>query len=363
MVRFGESRFAGRDIVQKPTCPFCTRPVDRPEENAQDREMPVGSCACGAVFSCDVTGHNLGSALIEALVFACQGNWDAAWDLVPEDDYLEQQVTNYDYETHMIIQGGAYRGRRIAGTLYFIRLHKNIREKEKQLPPAKQADTVRSPGKPSAPPKKLTKKDVESLVQAYDLAPLLAMAEEDNRIIRDLKRLLYSGDKQLRWRAAEALGKVASVVSLRDHGTVARLLQGFFTALTDTASSSWGAMDAIGEIIGNQPERFSGFLPQIFQFSRDRALLPDILRALCRIGSENPDLLRSTSFRVSALLQDPDPSVRGHAAIFLGRVAGPEAKDDLERLLGDPSEVEIYNNGFLERKTVGQVAAESLKKR
>jgi hypothetical protein len=61
-------------------------------------EMPVGSCSCGAVYACDETGHNLGSAMIEALVFGCNMDWDLAWGLLPEEDYLEKLVENYDLE-------------------------------------------------------------------------------------------------------------------------------------------------------------------------------------------------------------------------------------------------------------------------
>ena len=123
-------RFSGRDIVEQPTCPFCHLPIEKPEELDTRRpgEMPVGACSCGAVYACDVTGHNLGTAMIEALVFSCNGDWDLAWDLLPEEDYLESQVTNYDCESHLIVHGNAYGGRHIRGTLYFIKLHDDIRD-------------------------------------------------------------------------------------------------------------------------------------------------------------------------------------------------------------------------------------------
>jgi hypothetical protein len=297
---------------------------------------------------------------MEALLYACGGDWDLASSLTREKDYLDDQVRSYDDQTHLVIHGGIYQGRRIAGTLFFIRVQKPV-----QSP--KRNEALMKENAPTSPQKAITKRsfgkqDVEALVNAYDLEPLLSMAEEDKKIIRELKRLLYSGDKLLRWRAAEALGKVTSVIARRDHGTVARLLQGFFTSLTDTAASSWGALDAIGEIIAGQPELFSGYLPQILQLSRDRSLLADVLRALGKIGSARADLLRTASFGATALLQDPDPEIRGYAAVFLGNVGAQEAKAELEKLLDDRSEVETYRDGFLEKKAVGQLASDSLKK-
>ncbi len=125
-----ESKFFGREPIKKPQCPFCGLLIECPKELSTRRtgEMPVGLCSCGAVYACDETGHNLGSAMIEALVFGCNMDWDLAWGLEPEEDYLQEIVENYDLTNHLIIPSGAYEGRRIAGALYFIRLHKDVQE-------------------------------------------------------------------------------------------------------------------------------------------------------------------------------------------------------------------------------------------
>jgi len=77
-----------KEPTREVTCPFCGKPIERPRELAthRPREMPVGSCTCGAVYAYDATGHNLGAAFVEALVFACNWDWDLAWGLLPEED-------------------------------------------------------------------------------------------------------------------------------------------------------------------------------------------------------------------------------------------------------------------------------------
>ena len=74
----------------KPWCPFCGMDVGRPTEGARRkmREFPMGRCECGAVYVSEATGHNVGAAMVECLVDACGDDWDQAWELVPEDDYL-----------------------------------------------------------------------------------------------------------------------------------------------------------------------------------------------------------------------------------------------------------------------------------
>lgn len=361
------SRFQREDIISRPSCPFCGGLIERPKELAarMPHEMPVGACSCGAVFACDVTGHNLGTAMIEALVFGCNGDWDLAWGLLPEDDYLEKTVENYDFEKHLIVHGGVYGGRRIAGVLYFIRMHQDIREvTEEGGRRLLEKATSSSPGLPRKRGGKTSfdKKEVEDLVRAYRLEPLLIMADQDRRIIRHMQRLLYSVDKPLRWRAAEALGMVSARVALDDPGAISRLLQGLFTALSDTAASSWGALDAIGEIIGSSPEQFAGYIPQLYQLSRDRRLLAGILRALANIAAKRPDTIRRYAFRFIPILKDPDPEIRGYTVILLGHLAAREAREDLTGLLDDQEVIEIYRDGDIEARILGDLATEALER-
>ncbi len=361
------SRFSGREIIAKPACPFCGTLIEKPRESESQMqaEMPVGKCSCGAVYACDVTGHNLGTALIEALVFGCDGDWDLAWDLLPKEDYNEAQLKGYDFETHLVIHGGVYQGRRIAGTLYFVRLHRDIPGVTEEGA-KKRLDTAAGVSQRSSRKKKgrkaLSKKEVETFVEAYDLSPLLNVAKEDKRIIRDLQRLIYSVDKLLRWRATDALGKVSGVIAKYDPGAISKLLQRLFSASADTASSSWGCLDAIGEIISNNPEQFGGYMPQLYQFAGDRALLAEVLRALGKIGAVRPDLIRKTAHRFIPFLQDPDPEIRGYAAILLGNLGAQEAKDALTRLAEDASAMEVYGDGRLEKQTIGQLASQALDK-
>jgi hypothetical protein len=363
------SKFTGRNIFNKPSCPFCGMLIDRPRELAMrmPHEMPVGKCVCGAAYAYDATGHNLGTAMIDALVFGCNGDWDLAWDLLPGEDYLEQQVGNYDFENHLVVHGGIYEGRRIAGTLYFVRLHQDVlevtdegsRRLMERSTPVPRARGASAKGKGRKP---FSKKEVEALVKAYDVAPLLGMAEQDKRILRDLQRLLYSADKLERWRAADTMGKVSAVIAKNDPGVVSRLIQGLITSLADTAASSWGSLDAIGEIIRNCPEQFAGYMPQLYPFARDRALLADVLRALGRIGKVKPDLIRKKAFYFFPFLADPSPEIRGYAAILVGNLGAHEAKEGLEKLVNDPAAMEVYAHGALQNRTIGQLASEALGK-
>jgi hypothetical protein len=354
-----ESKFFGKEITSKPKCPFCGLIIEKPRDLTQS-EMPIGACKCGAVYAFDVTGHNLGSAMIEALVYACGGNSDCAWSLTSDEDYVDEQVYNYDDQTHRIIHGGVYQGRRISGTLYFIKMRKDVSKTEtgETTPPRPLHE--KTPARERSR-RSFAKHDVEAFVKAYEIDTLLTMAEEDKRVIRDLKRLLYSADHTLRWRAAEALGKVSAVIAEKDPRTIVKLLQGLFSSLMDTAASSWGALDAIGEIISQNPEQFSGYIPQLYRMIKDRKLLAEILRSLAKISLANPEPIRKTARHFIPFLDDPDPAVRGYAALLLGHLGTREAKETLARLTGDPAELPIYEGGEVVTRTVGRLSSDAMK--
>jgi hypothetical protein len=81
-------------------CPFCDAFLIAPDRvRTEAGEFTGGICSCGAVFACDPTGHNLGEAYLDAITFACGGDWSRCYSLSPEENYREA-VFSYDLRTH-----------------------------------------------------------------------------------------------------------------------------------------------------------------------------------------------------------------------------------------------------------------------
>ena len=163
-------------------------------------------------------------------------------------------------------------------------------------------------------------------------------------------------------RASEALGRVSAAISRHDPGIISRLVQSLLLSVTDTAASSWGALDAVGEIIANSPRQFAAYTPQLYPLFGDRELLPDVLHALIKIIKVKPEAFIKLKYRLIPMLGDPDPRVRGYSSILLGNLGAREAGDGLKNLLGDSSVLEIYEKGVLKKSTVGQLASSALDK-
>ncbi len=371
-----------RGVKVKPWCPFCGMDVGRPTESAQRKmtEFPVGKCECGAVYTCDATGHNVGSALVESLVYACHDEWDLAWELVPEDDYLTGRVDDYDDVTHQVCPKRNLDGRAVRGVLYFVRLHKDMAEiaarfeqKKKQEAQAALIGTlgtdasvgVISEVEPARDPKRQKKRAsksmVKKLVEAGDIDALVDLSFDDIRTLRFMQRLLYEPVAAKRYKTAWLIGQVSARLATREPGPVADMLHRLFESSTDSASMPWGMVETIGSIISARPDIYGAFTRHLLNFMGDEGTREAAIWGLGEIAATRLDLIRNTPFYSTFhFLEHDNPVVRGLMARLLGRIKATEASIQLMGLQNDLSEITIYENGEPVTTTVAALAGEAV---
>ena len=360
----------GLDSI-KPVCPFCDGPLDRPREVEPRRlgDFGYGRCSeCGAVYVHDVTGFNLGSAFVEALGFACNDNWDMAWDLMPEEDYLDVLIEHYDENTHRIYPSGHdNQGKRIKGVLSFIRLLDDVRELtdsavKQRLEEAPEVATGLSKSvSVSGPVKRFSKREVQKAVADRQLGHLVTMALKDRLVLRKIQRLLYSADENQRWNAVLMLGGVAGVLAKSEQALVGDLVRRMLYAANDSAAANWGTIEVIGEIIRRQPSIYGSFVRHIIGLVHDKPSRPAIIWSLGRIGEMYPKLVKGASFfTLFDFLDSEDAQVRGHAVWALGRMKSIEALTACRRLCSDAEEVVLFDGENIRNTTVGKLALEAV---
>ncbi len=93
---------------ERPRCPFCRQPFGRPPEVDPKHEGDFYKwlCPCGAVGAYDATGHNLGDALMEAIVFAYSDDWETALAMEADKDYEVRYLDLYHPGDHRVLGGG-----------------------------------------------------------------------------------------------------------------------------------------------------------------------------------------------------------------------------------------------------------------
>jgi len=361
-------------LKTRPWCPFCGQNVGKPQypDARKLGEFNVGNCECGAVYASDPSGFNVGAAIVECLVYACDDNWELAWDLLPEEDYLTGRIEGYDEVTHQVVEKRNLDGRLIRGVLYFIRLQENvadltIRFKEKEKSPAAKPVVsarkvqVENPPDPKREKKKANKNLVREMVQNRNADGLVVLCFDDKKTLRLLLRQLYEPDEDKRWAIARLIGEVCSRVSTRKPGMVSDLLHLLFEACADSAASNWGAVETIGSIIAERPDIYGSFTRHLLAYIGDPSTRAQVLWALGTIADKRPDLVRNTSFyQLIGLLDSPDAAVKGYMLRLLGRLKAVEVAGKIRLLQDDTTPLTIYENGFPIQTDIGTLAKEAM---
>jgi len=361
-------------LKTKPWCPFCGQDVGRPQypDKRKLGEFSLGSCGCGAVYASDPSGFNIGAAIVECLVHACGDNWELAWDLLPEQDYLTGRIEDYDEVTHQVVETRNLDGRIIRGVLYFIRLQENVtnlsastREKDSSAA-AKSFASVKkiqekSEGLTKREKKKANKNLVRDMVQNRDADGLVALCFDDKKTLRLLQRQLYEPDEAKRWAIASFIGEVCSRVAMRKPGMVSDLLHLLFEACSDSAASNWGAVESIGSIIAARPDIYGSFTRHLLAYIGDPSTRAQVLWALGTIAEKRPDLVRNTSFyQLIGLLDSPVAAVKGYMVRLLGRLQAKEVAGRIRALQDDTTMLIIYENGLPVKTDLGTLAKEAM---
>ena len=373
---------ARQNPTTRPWCPFCGQNIEKPREPVQRKmeEFTMGICQCGAVYTCDATGHNVGAAMVECLVHACNENWDMAWDLIPEDDYLTSRLENYDEVTNQVLPQGSLDGRYVRGVLYFVRLQKDIAEISKlweKKNPAADTEPVKDnvqvinqdapPLEPERDPKRkkkrANKKLIKELMIARDIDRLVDFAFDDLRTLRFMQRMLYDPLDDNRWLYAWIIGQVCCRLSTRKPGAVSDMLHRLYEACTDSAATHWGMLETVGSIIAARPDIFGGFARHMYMFRGAPSNRVIVLWALGTIAAVNPEIIRGTPFySLFPFIPHPDSFTRGHAVRLFGNIQATEVKGEIEKLIADSAKVTVYEEGLPVHTTVGELAREALKK-
>lgn len=339
----------------------------------------MGRCDCGAVYSCDPTGHNIGSAMVETLVFACNDNWDFAWDLMPEDDYLTGRIEDYDETTHQVVNTGNIDGRPVRGILYFVRLHTDIAEIARRVKKKKDdvargsveavagaEESIRLPTpEPQLDPKrvklKATKKNVKEARDNRDIDTLVRLCFDNRKTLRLLQRQLYDIDEARRWESAWIIGQVCSRVATKEPGQVSELIHRLFEATSDSAAAPWGMIETIGEVIGERPDIFGAFTRYLLNYMGAESTQEQVLQALSKIAEVRPDLIRETPFfNLFHFLKHPKPEMRGLVVQILGRIRATEVTMQLFELSSDNEKLTLWEAGKPKEYTVSELVQVAL---
>jgi HEAT repeat protein len=193
------------------------------------------------------------------------------------------------------------------------------------------------------------------LVEEFDLDAVQAWAASESQALLVLQSLLYDHHEIVRWRAVEALGRAAAVRAREGLEPVRELLRRMLWLMNDESGGIvWHGPEVLGAALANVPRLCDEFGAIIASFLEEEPFRVGACWALWRLAPARPEIAVSAAGALAALLGDPEPAVRGHAALAL-RAARARDVSALSRDQA-PFDVFDYRTGALRSTTVHAAA-------
>ncbi|MDI6889465.1 MAG: HEAT repeat domain-containing protein [Thermodesulfovibrionales bacterium] len=263
--------------------------------------------------------------------------------------------------THKVVSSGVLEDRAVRGVLIFVKLGKEFRGVTEEVVKEKiKAAPLPSP--PKLRSEKFSREKVRKYLSENKFEEIIALAEEDARVISELHRMLYTPDIKLRWRIIEVLSEVSKKIGEKRPDEISKFLNRLLNNAADSASSAWGALETVGAIISTNPDLFGEFSRPLMSFFAYKNYWNEVTWAIGKIATKKPDLVKYAYSTLCSFLLNPDPTLRGYAAWALGGLGIPDAKEELEKLETDNQRLSLYEEGELKEKTVAQLAKEAIEK-
>jgi HEAT repeat protein len=194
------------------------------------------------------------------------------------------------------------------------------------------------------------------LLAAFDLGAIGEWAAREPRARRVLQSLVFDPDEVVRWRAVEALGRVAQVRAARGLEPVRESLRRTLWLMNDESGGLlWCGPQLLAAVLANVPALEREYVALLAGFLEEEPFRAGTRWALWRIATVHPEAVAGLADDLVASLADPSAAVRGHAALAF-RALRPGA--GTATLAADAAPLVVFDHrvGRLRAVTVGAVA-------
>lgn len=189
------------------------------------------------------------------------------------------------------------------------------------------------------------------------------------QIVSPLLGLLLHNDEKIRWRSVIALGEIVNGIARKDMERAREIMRRLMWSLNEESGGiGWGAPETMAEIMVRN-ERMAEEYSSIFisylnpkgNYLEYEMLQRGLLWGVARLAEQRIDSIVGASPFIPSYLRSTDAVIRGLAAKAAGLLRITEARNDLEGLLEDSSQIRIYSSDdYIVECEVKGLAAEAL---
>jgi hypothetical protein len=200
------------------------------------------------------------------------------------------------------------------------------------------------------------KQAARRLLETYDREAIDRWAAGEPGAARAMQMLLFDPEPLLRWRAVEALARVAAVKARGDLEAVREFVRRTLWLMNDESGGLlWQGPEVLGATLAEVPALEDDLCAVLAGFLEEEPFRVGTRWALWRLAPARPAAVATAAASLLPSLSDPDPAVRGHAALAVCACCGPHAA---ARLAHDPAPLEVFDHrtSRLRWTTVREVA-------
>jgi HEAT repeat protein len=209
------------------------------------------------------------------------------------------------------------------------------------------------------------KKQVREALAEADFQEVARLALENKKVFGILISLSFNKEDIVSWRAIEAMGSAAGLVTSEKDPEMVRnaVRRIIWSAREESGGMGWSAPELLGEIVYNAPRAFRDIPPLIVSLhneDEEGVFRRGVLWALGRMAEAGINEIAGSQALVLSSLSSTDSRIRGLAAYAAGKMGVRQAVDTLKDLSGDSEQFMIYQDANLVQTTVGEQAAKAL---
>jgi HEAT repeat protein len=189
--------------------------------------------------------------------------------------------------------------------------------------------------------------------------------------VNNLFSFLYDGNPVVKWNAVMSMGAVVSRLADEDMEAARTIIRRLMWNLNDESGGiGWGSPEAMGEILANNKKLADEYHKILLSYSRrdgnfqeNEYMQEGVLWGIGRLASKRPDLVQEPAVpHLMIFLDSRNPVVRGYAARLMGIIGYREARQKLESLLEDITEIPVNMDRRPVTLKVRDMAAEALER-
>lgn len=202
---------------------------------------------------------------------------------------------------------------------------------------------------------------VRTLLEQRDLDGVVAWSGTIRSPFRPLLSHAYDPDELIRWRAVEAIGRVAAKLSRSNPETVRELIRRLFWLMNDESGGLCRiAPEIIGETLVRVPQLIDEYALILPSFLLEEPFERGSHWALWRLSCLRTDLFAKATTALLQSLNHPDPAIRAFSALTLDLIEGRSAGESAAGLKDATDSMSLYNmeNGQLMTTTVGALVSD-----